>query len=169
MHKTLLSTSLVSFCLLATNACTADDAIQPHLQDQATGSVGPNGMSTSQTPHQLNQRFHVSHYNSGHSNSSNVYGYGYGHCASGHVPAYAYQSQVWTHYHVGPNMAHYSYYPYRGLIDTPVYADTYTYHFGPGIGRHVGIGHYRFPYYSYRRPWYYPGPAFYNRNSDLVW
>lgn len=48
-------------------------------------------------------------------------------------------------------------------------ADPYTYHFGPGFYRHSEHGHYRFPYYSYRRPWYYPGFAGYNRDTNLPW
>lgn len=47
--------------------------------------------------------------------------------------------------------------------------DPYTYHFGPGFYRHSEHGHYRFPYYSYRRPWYYPGFAGYNRDTNLPW
>jgi hypothetical protein len=29
------------------------------------------------------------------------------------------------------------------------------------------IGHYQFPYHSYRRPWYYPGQPIYNRT--IAW
>lgn len=48
--------------------------------------------------------------------------------------------------------------------------DPYMYHFGPGYYR-TGAeqGSYRFPYYSYRRPWYTPGPASYNRDTNLPW
>ena len=52
-----------------------------------------------------------------------------------------------------------------GFANSPIYAA----HFGPGFYRANEGGHYRFPYYSYRRPWYYPGPPVYNRNTDLVW
>ena len=52
-----------------------------------------------------------------------------------------------------------------GFANDPIYAT----HFGPGFYRGNEGGHYRFPYYSYRRPWYYPGPPVYNRNTDLVW
>jgi len=45
----------------------------------------------------------------------------------------------------------------------------YWYHFGPGNYGPSGLGHYRFPYYSYRRPWYTPGLPVFNRNTDLVW
>ena len=45
----------------------------------------------------------------------------------------------------------------------------YTNHFGPGYYRNAEHGHYRFPYYSYRRPWYNPGPASYNRDTNLPW
>lgn len=45
----------------------------------------------------------------------------------------------------------------------------YDYHFGPGFHRHSDQAHYRFPYYSYRRPWYYPGHASYNRDTNFPW
>lgn len=48
--------------------------------------------------------------------------------------------------------------------------DAYTYHFGPGFYRNgAEQGSYRFPYYSYRRPWYTPGPPSYNRDTNLPW
>jgi hypothetical protein len=47
--------------------------------------------------------------------------------------------------------------------------DPYQYHFGPGYYRSGEYGHYRFPYYSYRRPWYHPGFAGYNRDTNLPW
>ena len=47
--------------------------------------------------------------------------------------------------------------------------DPYGYHFGPGYYRSGEYGHYRFPYYSYRRPWYYPGFDGYNRDTNLPW
>jgi hypothetical protein len=42
-------------------------------------------------------------------------------------------------------------------------------HFGPGFHRHSLYGHYRFPYYNYRAPWYYPGRAVYNRDTNFAW
>lgn len=42
-------------------------------------------------------------------------------------------------------------------------------HYGPGFHRHQIYGHYRFPYYNYRAPWYYPGRAVYNRDTNLHW
>lgn len=47
--------------------------------------------------------------------------------------------------------------------------DPYQYHFGPGYYRSSEYGHFRFPYYSYRRPWYHPGFAGYNRDTNLPW
>lgn len=47
--------------------------------------------------------------------------------------------------------------------------DVYSAHFGPGYHRHTVQGHYRFPYYSYRRPWYFQGPPSYNRDTNLAW
>lgn len=42
-------------------------------------------------------------------------------------------------------------------------------HFGPGFQRYSIHGHYRFPYYNYRAPWYFPGRAVYNRNTNFAW
>ena len=47
--------------------------------------------------------------------------------------------------------------------------DPYTYHFGPGYYRAAEHGHFRFPYYSYRRPWYHPGPPVFNRDTNFAW
>ncbi len=47
--------------------------------------------------------------------------------------------------------------------------DPYQYHFGPGYYRSGEYGHIRFPYYSYRRPWFYPGFDGYNRDTNLPW
>lgn len=48
-------------------------------------------------------------------------------------------------------------------------ADPYAYHFGPGYYRNAEYGHYSFPWYSYRRPWYFPGHPSYNRDTNLAW
>ena len=45
----------------------------------------------------------------------------------------------------------------------------YEYHFGPGHYRNAEGGHYRFPYYTYRAPWYFPGHPIYNRYTNLPW
>lgn len=50
-----------------------------------------------------------------------------------------------------------------------VTGDPYYDHFGPGFHRHSLHGHYRFPYYNYRAPWYYPGRAVYNRDTNFAW
>lgn len=50
-----------------------------------------------------------------------------------------------------------------------VSGNPYTDHFGPGFQRNSLHGHYRFPYYNYRAPWYYPGRAVYNRNTNFAW
>jgi len=47
--------------------------------------------------------------------------------------------------------------------------DPYYDHFGPGYHRQSLYGHYRFPYYNYRAPWYYPGRAVYNRDTNAPW
>lgn len=48
-------------------------------------------------------------------------------------------------------------------------SDPYTLHFGTGYYRANEYGHHRFPYYSYRRPWYFPGHTSYNRDTNLPW
>lgn len=70
---------------------------------------------------------------------------------------------------------------YEGRIGSPyhyhspsggrfvVTGDPYYDHFGPGYHRHSLYGHYRFPYYNYRAPWYYPGRAVYNRDTNFAW
>jgi len=63
---------------------------------------------------------------------------------------------------------------YENRVGSPYYysapgTDPYTYHYGPGFYRSGEHGHYRFPYYSYRRPWYYPGQPVYNRDTNLPW
>ncbi|MCA9072836.1 MAG: hypothetical protein KDA84_28125 [Planctomycetaceae bacterium] len=45
----------------------------------------------------------------------------------------------------------------------------YGYHFGPGYYRHSAGGHYRFPYYTYRAHWYFPGHPIYNRDTNRPW
>lgn len=47
--------------------------------------------------------------------------------------------------------------------------DPYSYHFGPGYYRNNEFGHYRFPYYSYRRPWYDVGHPVRVRDTNLPW
>ncbi len=47
--------------------------------------------------------------------------------------------------------------------------DVYSTHFGPGFHRSRQSGHYRFPYYSYRRPWYHVGPPAYAADTNLPW
>jgi len=55
----------------------------------------------------------------------------------------------------------------RGMGDPA--SDPYTYHFGPGFYRSGEFGHARFPYYSYRRPWYDVGHPVYARDTNLPW
>lgn len=55
-------------------------------------------------------------------------------------------------------------FPYR-----PLPRDPYGLHFGPGFYRAREYGHYRFPYYNYRSPWYFPGHAVYNRDTNFPW
>lgn len=50
-----------------------------------------------------------------------------------------------------------------------VSGDPYQDHYGPGFHRGSLHGHYRFPYYNYRAPWYFPGRAVYNRDTNFAW
>ncbi len=70
---------------------------------------------------------------------------------------------------------------YEARVGSPVYyhdpaggqyqvsGDPYQDHFGPGFHRNSLYGHYRFPYYNYRAPWYFPGRAVYNRDTNFAW
>lgn len=60
--------------------------------------------------------------------------------------------------------------PYTPLNSAPqAMGDPYTFHYGPGFYRSNESGNLRFPYYSYRRPWYYYGQPSYNRDTNLPW
>ena len=88
-------------------------------------------------------------------------GYGYGPAAGGWNTGYG------SGYSYGAGRGYYG-----GVYGGSGYGgmDPYTYHFGPGFYRNGGdVGSYRFPYYSYRRPWYTPGPASYNRDTNMPW
>ena len=53
---------------------------------------------------------------------------------------------------------------------SPSAAAAYDQAFGPGLyrsGAEAGQNH--FPYYSYRRPWYFPGQPSFQRSTDYVW
>ena len=65
-----------------------------------------------------------------------------------------------SHHHAGWGWSH------HGWVAG---GDPYTYHFGPGFYRRSEHGHYRFPYYSYRRPWYHPGAPVFNRDTNFAW
>ena len=52
----------------------------------------------------------------------------------------------------------------------PSAAAAYDQAFGPGLYRSgAEVGQYHFPYYSYRRPWYFPGQPSFQRSTDYVW
>lgn len=107
------------------------------------------------------------------------------------VPSYGYgfAAPSVTHYHAGQkpcpcgagahgyhhrptvvtNHMHYGTYGHAGYGYGAIRTDPYTYHFGPGYYRHAEHGHYRFPYYSYRRPWYHPGQPVFNRDTNFAW
>ena len=82
---------------------------------------------------------------------------------------------------VATNGPHWAPGGYEARIGSPAYyhdpaggqfvvsGNPYNDHFGPGFQRNSIHGHYRFPYYNYRAPWYYPGRAVYNRNTNFAW
>ncbi|MEX1228600.1 MAG: hypothetical protein WEB58_00070 [Planctomycetaceae bacterium] len=74
---------------------------------------------------------------------------------------YGYNSQWYLADYNYPNAAN------QAIV--PAGADPYNFHFGDGLHRSGVSGHYRFPYYSYRRPWYYPGDASFQRNTQFPW
>lgn len=111
-------------------------------------------------------------------------GVGYG-VSPGSMGATAYGAQYGTVQNgapaydtAGPHWAPGGYEPRTG---SPVYyhdpaggqyvntGNPYYDHFGPGYHRASLYGHYRFPYYTYRAPWYYPGKAVYNRDTNFAW
>lgn|GEM_PF-1398992 len=70
-----------------------------------------------------------------------------------------YEARIGSPYHYfDPNGGQYA-----------VSGNPYNDHFGPGFHRQSLHGHYRFPYYNYRAPWYYPGRAVYNRDTNFAW
>lgn len=52
--------------------------------------------------------------------------------------------------------------PYGGSYPAPIGS---PYYYGMGSGG----GNIRYPYYSYRRPWYNPGPAIYTFDTNVHW
>lgn len=59
--------------------------------------------------------------------------------------------------------------PQQAALPGQLPGNPYLYHFGPGFYRYQEAGHYSFPYYSYRRPWYFPGHPSYNRDTNVPW
>lgn len=59
--------------------------------------------------------------------------------------------------------------PVTAALPGQMPGNPYLYHFGPGFYRFQEAGHYSFPYYSYRRPWYFPGHTSYNRDTNVPW
>jgi hypothetical protein len=58
--------------------------------------------------------------------------------------------------------------PYTRTIESFA-ADPYITQFSAGFYREAEYGHFRFPHYSYRRPWYFPGPPTYVRDTNVRW
>lgn len=120
-------------------------------------------------------------------------GYASGYYGPGYGPGYGsggapYQSYAPTYAAAaGPAVAgqtgsgHWAPGGYEARVGSPYYyhdpaggeyvvtGNPYYDHFGPGFHRDQLHGHYRFPYYNYRAPWYYPGRAVYNRDTNFPW
>lgn len=92
-------------------------------------------------------------------------GAGAGYAGAGYGPGY-----VAPHPHgPGPGYGPQGFGPAVAALPGQLPGDPYLYHFGPGYYRYQEAGHYRFPYYSYRRPWYFPGHPSYNRDTNIPW
>ncbi len=97
------------------------------------------------------------------------------------VPGIIYGPNAWQSGGYEPRMGRPYYYTTPGR-NQPLYSvhqttgtpwafdhSAYHYHFGPGYYRRSEGGTYRFPYYSYRAPWYFPGHPIYNRDTNRPW
>lgn len=73
-------------------------------------------------------------------------------------------------YGPGPGYGYGTGYGYANYGLSPATASVYGQAFGPGLYRSgAEAGQYHFPYYSYRRPWYFPGQPSFHRSTDYVW
>ncbi len=81
------------------------------------------------------------------------------------APAHGHHAPVHRHHATGHMHQGYGYRVGYGAMAGSVYDR----HFGPGYYRYAEHGHVRFPYYSYRRPWYFQGPPVFNRDTNFAW
>ncbi len=100
-------------------------------------------------------------------------GYGAGGYAGGYGPGYDNGGGFGPGYGPGVGGPGYGGGPIPGVtmaaLPGQLPGNPYLYHFGPGFYRYQEAGHYSFPYYSYRRPWYFPGHPSYNRDTNIPW
>lgn len=110
-------------------------------------------------------------------------GYGGGYSGYGNNGGYGWGDPAMQPYggQVATNGPHWAPGGYESRVGSPAYyydpsggqysvtGDPNYDHFGPGFHRSSIHGHYRYPYYNYRAPWYYPGRAVYNRNTNFAW
>lgn len=126
-------------------------------QPMAPGAIGspyPNAGVPYGAPNASNG---FSNYSNGVSNYANGAAGYYG--GGQYGPPGGYEARIGSPYHYfDPNGGQFM------MTGNPYYD-----HFGPGYQRHSLYGHYRFPYYNYRAPWYYTGRAVYNRDTNFVW
>ncbi len=95
----------------------------------------------------------------------------FGEAANGAGSSYGYGSYGTGSYGYGSKwyMANYNWPNSASSANVPANSDPVNFHYGPGLHRSGVSGHYRFPYYSYRRPWYHPGDASFQRNTQFPW
>lgn len=153
MFPQFLHTIRLSPWLIASAALAAEPVSQP-----GRVIIPPEPTPTATTPQAVSSPAAVSMPQP--ATIGNYYG-GYGGYAAGAMygtPG-GYEARIGSPYHYTD--------AYGGQF--VVTGDPYYDHFGPGFHRHSLHGHYRFPYYTYRAPWYYPGRAVYNRDTNFAW
>ncbi|MFN0196839.1 MAG: hypothetical protein ACKVT0_08825 [Planctomycetaceae bacterium] len=108
-----------------------------------------------------------SSYGAGHGFGETVYGGG----VSSGYESYGFGSHGYGSSGYGSKsyMANYNWPNSADSALVPAHSDPVNFHFRPGLHRSGVSGHYRFPYYSYRRPWYHPGDASFQRNTQFPW
>lgn len=155
----LISPSLCLCPWLAVSAVALAAEPAPHISS-ITHQPGRVVYPTAPLPSSTSSSIIATPYAPAPASVSNYYG-GYGGYAFGGLygtPG-GYEARIGSPYHYyDPNGGQYV-----------VTGNPYDDHFGPGFHRESLHGHYRFPYYNYRAPWYYPGRAVYNRDTNFAW
>lgn len=139
----------------------------PNTYGYGTGNYAPSTttqpqMMTPYTSPSVTGNYGYGNYNYGQNGAASGYTAPGSGPAAGVGPFWApggYEARIGSpYYYHDPNGGQFS-----------VTGNPYYDHYGPGFHRQQLHGHYRFPYYNYRAPWYYPGRAVYNRDTNLHW